>query len=94
MLSRLQETGGPLARLRVSVCLGILQIAGASMAAAEAASDPEVVISSEAERSLLLDSATKTGTRLGLTVRETPAIVDILTQTQLLERGARRVSKR
>jgi iron complex outermembrane recepter protein len=89
MLSRLQETGGPLARLRVTVCLGILQIAGASTAAAESTSDPEVVISSEAERSLLLDSASSTGTRLGLTVRETPAIVDILTQAQLHERGAR-----
>ncbi len=35
-----------------------------------------------------LDTASEAGTRLGLTVRETPAVVDVLTQAQMQELGA------
>jgi iron complex outermembrane recepter protein len=49
----------------------------------------EVVVTGYAERALLLDTQSRTGSRLGLTVRETPAVVDVLTDVQLLERGAR-----
>lgn len=54
-------------------------------------SDPveEVIVTGYADRQLLLDAETRTGSRLGLTVRETPALVDVLTETQLLERGVR-----
>lgn len=42
-----------------------------------------------ADRQLLLDARTETGSRLGLTARETPAIVDILSERQIREFGAR-----
>ena len=56
-----------------------------------AQSDPveEVIVTGFADRQLLLDTQNRTGSRLGLTVRETPALVDVLTETQLQERGAR-----
>ena len=40
----------------------------------------KVIVSGYADRQLLLDAITETGSRLGLTARETPAIVDILSQ--------------
>ncbi|MFC4254390.1 TonB-dependent siderophore receptor [Altererythrobacter xixiisoli] len=40
-------------------------------------------------REIALDSKSETGSRLGLTVRETPATIDVLTQERFLERGLR-----
>jgi len=49
----------------------------------------EVIVTGIADRQLLLDAKTETGSRLGLTARETPAIVDILSERQIREFGAR-----
>jgi len=48
-----------------------------------------VIVTGVADRQLLLDAKTPTGSRLGLSVRETPAIVDILSQALMQERGLR-----
>ena len=42
-----------------------------------------------AERDIMLDGTTETGSRLGLDIRETPAAIDVLTQERFLERGLR-----
>lgn len=47
----------------------------------------ELVVTSA--RDVILDEPTTTGSRLGLEIRETPAIVDVLTQDRFLERGLR-----
>lgn len=66
-----------------------------SAAAQEApAPDPatnveDVIVTGYADRQLLLDVQTPTGSRLNLGVREVPAIVDILSQRQIQELGAR-----
>lgn len=65
---------------------------GDQAATAKSADSPvleEIIITGVAERQLLLDTATETGSRLGLTVRETPATVDILSERQIMEFGAR-----
>ncbi len=49
----------------------------------------DIIVTGTADRQLLLDAKAETGSRLGLTVRETPAIVDILSQELMLERGLR-----
>jgi iron complex outermembrane recepter protein len=49
----------------------------------------DVIVTGVADRQLLLDARTSTGSRLGLTARETPAIVDILSERQIRELGAR-----
>ena len=49
----------------------------------------QVIVTGVADRQLLLDARTDTGSRLGLTARETPAIVDILSERQIAELGAR-----
>lgn len=49
----------------------------------------EVIVTGVADRQLLLDAVTTTGSRMGLTARETPAIVDILSERQIREFGAR-----
>lgn len=49
----------------------------------------ELIVTGAADRQLLLDVKTATGSRLGLTARETPAIVDILSERQMQEIGAR-----
>lgn len=51
--------------------------------------DREIIVTGVADRQLLLDAKTETGSRLGLSVRETPAIVDILSQELMQERGLR-----
>jgi iron complex outermembrane recepter protein len=71
------------------ICGMTISLLAAAVSTADESTSPEVIISGETEKRLLLDSQTKTGTRLGLTARETPAIVDILTQAQLQERGIR-----
>jgi iron complex outermembrane receptor protein len=49
----------------------------------------QVIVTGVADRQLLLDARTDTGSRLGLTAREMPAIVDILSERQISELGAR-----
>lgn len=49
----------------------------------------EIIVTGTANRQLLLDAKTETGSRLGLSARETPATVDILSQRQIQELGAR-----
>jgi len=51
--------------------------------------DAEIIVTGTADRQLLLDAKTETGSRLGLSSRETPATVDILSQRQIQELGAR-----
>lgn len=72
---------------RLSVLSLTLLLGATSVTAETMATLKEVVVSGEHDQKLLLDDETKTGSRLGLTARETPAIVDIVTQTQMLERG-------
>lgn len=55
----------------------------------EIGTEDEIIVTGVADRQLLLDAKTETGSRLGLTVRETPAIVDILSERQMREFGAR-----
>lgn len=54
----------------------------------------EVIVTGVADRQLLLDAVTTTGSRMGLTARETPAIVDILSERQIREFGAAPMSRR
>jgi iron complex outermembrane recepter protein len=70
----------------LSLALGI-----SSRACAEEADATleQVIVTGVADRQLLLDARTDTGSRLGLTARETPAIVDILSERQIAEFGAR-----
>jgi iron complex outermembrane receptor protein len=49
----------------------------------------EVVVDAEAAAGLSLDSRSRTGSSLGLTARETPATLDVLTQRQIQDLGAR-----
>lgn len=49
----------------------------------------EVVVSADSEPRLSLDSRLRTGSSLGLTARETPATVDVMTQRQMQDIGAR-----
>ncbi|AEG47851.1 TonB-dependent receptor [Sphingobium chlorophenolicum L-1] len=56
---------------------------------APATTESDIIVTGVADRQLLLDAETETGSRLGLTVRETPAIVDILSQELMQERGLR-----
>lgn len=49
----------------------------------------EVVVSAESTTGLSLDSRPRTGSSLGLTARETPATLDVLTQRQIQDFGAR-----
>lgn len=71
------------------------QVSGDSTTAAAESAQPtvseldKVIVSGYADRQLLLDAVAETGSRLGLTARETPAIVDILSQRQLQEWGVR-----
>ncbi|WP_162806449.1 TonB-dependent receptor [Sphingosinicella terrae] len=60
-----------------------------AVAFAEENEDPAIIVTGVADRQLLLDAPTDTGSRLGLTARETPAIVDILSERQIREFGAR-----
>jgi iron complex outermembrane receptor protein len=72
---------------------------GLSMAAAEGAqaqSSPEpvqmlpsVTVQGMAERPIDLDAPSQTGSRLGLSLRETPASVEVITQDTMQLRGAR-----
>ncbi|HTI66931.1 MAG TPA: TonB-dependent siderophore receptor [Caulobacteraceae bacterium] len=78
-------------RKRVLLASTALAVAGAGSAAwaQERASGTldEVVVTGG--REVALDVPTVTGSRLGLNLRETPAIVDVLTQDRFLERGLR-----
>jgi iron complex outermembrane recepter protein len=49
----------------------------------------EVVVDAESTTGLSLDSRPRTGSSLGLTARETPATIDVLTQRQIQDLGAR-----
>lgn len=82
--------------LRNILCLAIAACAPSAWAQSadtttqsEAVDLDKVIVTGYAERQLLLDAVTETGSRLGLTARETPAIVDILSQRQLQEWGVR-----
>lgn len=55
----------------------------------EAPASADIIVTGVADRQLLLDARSETGSRLGLSVRETPAIVDILSQELMQERGLR-----
>lgn len=49
----------------------------------------EVVVSAESSAGLSLDARPRTGSSLGLTARETPATVNVMTQGQMQDIGAR-----
>ena len=79
--------------------LGVLIAVGLSMAAADgvhAQSSPEsaqtlpsVTVQGTVERALDLSAPSQTGSRLGLSLRETPASVEVITQDTMQLRGAR-----
>lgn len=79
-----------LRRSTLGLAGGFLVAAGAASAQEGAPSElDEIIVTGVADRQLLLDARTTTGSRLGLTARETPAIVDILSERQIREFGAR-----
>ncbi|HTK36503.1 MAG TPA: TonB-dependent siderophore receptor [Caulobacteraceae bacterium] len=74
-----------------TTALGVAAVAGAALAApaqdGAAGALGELVVSSGQE--MKLDAQSPTASRLGLSLRETPAVVDVLTQERFLERGLR-----
>ena len=60
----------------------------AAALAKEAPTD-EIIVTGVADRQLLLDAKNETESRLGLSVRETSAIIDIPSQELMQERGLR-----
>lgn len=79
----------------LGVAGGLLALGGAAAFAQDEALEEreerseDIIVTGVADRQLLLDAESETGSRLGLTVRETPAIVDILSQELFQERGLR-----
>ncbi|WP_129790675.1 TonB-dependent siderophore receptor [Sphingosinicella sp. CPCC 101087] len=74
------------------LCLALPSVVPAVAYAQAVETEPDgdtIIVTGTAARQLLLDARTETGSRLGLTVRETPAIVDILSERQIREFGAR-----
>lgn len=51
--------------------------------------ESDIIVTGYGERELVLDGKTEAGSRLGLSVRETPATIEVVTQAQMLERGLR-----
>jgi len=49
----------------------------------------EVIVTGRADRQLLLSAPTRVGSRLNLSIRETPAAVELITEARMLELGAR-----
>ncbi len=68
-----------------------MQVAAPSVVQAQnqdtSSEDDDIIVT--AEREIVLDTKSETGSRLNLSVRETPATLDILTQERFLERGLR-----
>jgi outer membrane receptor protein involved in Fe transport len=89
----------PLARAVAGVALWLVPSFARAQPAALAMSEPpataarpaiaEVVVSTDATPGLSLDDRPRTGSSLGLTARETPATVDVMTQRQMQDLGAR-----
>ena len=65
------------------------QAEGTGKAGVPASTLPAVVITGKTERPLDLDAASQTGSRLGLSLRETPASVETITRDTIEQRGAR-----
>ncbi|MCM5680648.1 TonB-dependent receptor [Schlegelella sp. S2-27] len=63
--------------------------AQAESVAAPAQSLPAITVQGRADGAVELDQPTDTGSRLGLTARETPASVEVITQETIERRGAR-----
>lgn len=88
--SHLRSTARSLSTCGLAACIAV---AWASSATAQdqvaSPEDADIIVTGTANRQLLLDAKTETGSRLGLTARETPATVDILSQRQIQELGAR-----
>lgn len=80
----------PDSRKRVPAAPASMLLAATWLAQAQAqiVGQPEEVVVVGA-REVVLDAPTRTGSRLGLSARETPAIVDVLTEQRFLERGSR-----
>lgn len=64
-------------------------VAAAQVTDADVVRGDDIIITGTADRQLLLDAPAQTGSRLGLTVREVPATVDIISARQIGEIGAR-----
>lgn len=79
----------PMRLLLAATALTGIQLAAPAFAQATNAAEDEAEIIVNAERELVLDTKSNTGSRLNLTVRETPATLDVLTQERFLERGLR-----
>lgn len=83
-------------RLGVRALLTATALSSAALAAPalaqnsdQPAQDDDAAIVVLGAREIALDSKSETGSRLGLTIRETPATIDVLTQERFLERGLR-----
>jgi len=83
-------------RSHARILLAATSLAGLQLAAPAFAQEGSPALPNEnndivvtAEREIILDVKSETGSRLGLNVRETPATLDVLTQERFLERGLR-----
>uniref|UniRef100_UPI0035CC491B TonB-dependent receptor n=1 Tax=uncultured Sphingomonas sp. TaxID=158754 RepID=UPI0035CC491B len=82
-------------RRRAALCaaLSCMALARPALAAetddSSATPDPQAIIVTGQRDALKLDQPSETGSRLGLSVRETPATVETLTQADLQTRGLR-----
>ncbi|RYE68986.1 MAG: hypothetical protein EOO81_08925, partial [Oxalobacteraceae bacterium] len=79
----------PMRVLLAATALAGTQITMPAFAQSNGAAEDDADIIVSAERELVLDTKSDTGSRLNLTVRETPATLDVLTQERFLERGLR-----
>lgn len=79
----------PMRVLLSATALASIQFAAPAFAQSTNAAEDDAEIIVNAEREVVLDTKSNTGSRLNLTVRETPATLDILTQERFLERGLR-----
>lgn len=90
--ARQQKSGASIPAMQlgaIGLAASFLIAGTTQLTAQEATGIESVIVTGLADRQLLLDAQSETGSRLGLTVRETPAIVDILSQEMFQERGLR-----
>lgn len=85
----IQRRGAAAPALRARIVAVLVSAAASSVCAQTNPALEQVIVQGFADRELLLDAEADTGSRLGLSNRETPALIEIVTDVQLFERGAR-----
>ena len=86
---RYLELRRPRQNTRVSMAWVLASVPGVLFAQSADFAVEEVVVSDRVDRRSLLELQSKAGSHLGLTLRETPATIEILTGEELQQRGAR-----